>query len=165
MVDQVSLRPEALSTALLRADEGPLVTVNPHVDLQVLLLTEPLWTPWKGASVWLSAKVQVHVGRQSYFSAENFRTARVRAWEDTSVLVIGGGLPLRAAVLLMVCTLATPFHHYFLFVSQNLSVRALSYEVHSIIICQFIWGVRLWFLLRALIFCTFFILCSARRLH
>ena len=45
VVEQVPLRLKALSTALLRADEGPIVTVNPHVDLQVLLLFEPLWTP------------------------------------------------------------------------------------------------------------------------
>ena len=141
VVEQVSLRPEALCTALLRADEGPIVSVNPHVDLQVLLLAEPLWTPLKGAPVWLSAKVQVHVGRQSYLSCENFRTARVRAWEDTYSPVAPGGLPLRAA-LLLVCTLATPFLHYLLCLSlylENLSVRAaLSYEVHLIIFCQFI---------------------------
>ena len=42
MVEQVPLRPKELSTALLRATEGLIVSVNHHVVLQVLLIVKPL---------------------------------------------------------------------------------------------------------------------------
>ena len=40
MISHVAFGPEALSTPLMRTLEGPLISVNPHVDTKILLLTE-----------------------------------------------------------------------------------------------------------------------------
>ena len=61
VITHVSLRPEAL-TAALGTRIGPLILVNPHMDLEVLLLAEGLAAGWIRTLEWLRPIMNVHVG-------------------------------------------------------------------------------------------------------
>ena len=61
MITHVPLRPEAL-TAALGTRIGPLILVNPHMDLEVLLLAEGLAAGWIWTLEWLRPIMNVHVG-------------------------------------------------------------------------------------------------------
>ena len=91
----VSLGPEALS-ASLGAYEWPLVTVDEHVDAQVLLLRECLSTSGLGTLKRLSAIVQVEVGLQTDSTGEYFLAPLVRASQNqllpVRVFVVALGL-------------------------------------------------------------------------
>lgn len=91
----VSLGPEALS-ASLGAYEWPLVTVDEHVDAQVLLLRECLSTSGLGTLKRLSAIVQVEVGLQTDSTGEYFLAPLVRASQNqllpVGVFVVALGL-------------------------------------------------------------------------
>ena len=90
----VSLGPEALP-APLRADERPLVTVDEHVDAQVLLLRESLSASGFGALEWLGPIVEVEVGLQTDSTGEELLAPLVGAPQNqllsVGVLIIALG--------------------------------------------------------------------------
>lgn len=75
--------------------------MDPHVGLQVLTLTERFLASFRWALVWLSSKMQVHVGFQSNFPAKDLKTAYVRAWKSLAFLAVFRVLFLRAALALL----------------------------------------------------------------
>lgn len=87
MVLHVALGAEGLAAAGHGALEGPLVSVNPHVDPQVLLLGEGFVAAGVFALVRLRAIVHVHVGVQSHAAAKNFHAPFEWARVDAVVAV------------------------------------------------------------------------------
>lgn len=81
MVLHVSLGSEALA-ASLRADEGPLVGVDQHVDAQILLLAESPSAGGFRALEGLGPIVEVQVRLQADPPGEDFFAALVRAAKD-----------------------------------------------------------------------------------
>lgn len=72
MVEHIAFGPKTLPTTIMGTDERPCVFVNPHVDLEVLLLTKRLGTLGMRTLVWLSPEVQVHVRLQAATTNEPF---------------------------------------------------------------------------------------------
>ena len=80
VVAHVALRPEAFST-ILRAYEGPLVLVDPDVNIQVLLFGKGLAAIRKSALKGLRPIVQVHMRIQSNLATECLLTTVMRAYK------------------------------------------------------------------------------------
>lgn len=84
MILHVALRMEALPT-LERARERPLIRVDPHVNFQVLTLTEGAMALGKSATEGMSAVVHVHVRFQSDLPLKNFFASFKGADQDLDV--------------------------------------------------------------------------------
>ena len=80
VVKHISFRPKAFPAAV-GASKGSSILMNPAMNVQILLLTESLSTAWKGTFVRLCPIMEVRVGIESDFTAENFFTAREGAGE------------------------------------------------------------------------------------
>ena len=76
VITHVPLRPEAL-TAALGTRIGPLILVNPHMDLEVLLLTEGFTTAREWTLEWLCSIMDVHVSLEANLSCEGLTAARM----------------------------------------------------------------------------------------
>jgi hypothetical protein len=80
MVFHVALGAEALSTVLMRADEGSLVIVDPAVNVEVLLFAEGFFAAQECAFKGLCAEMHVHVGIEADSTAENLLASVM--WAD-----------------------------------------------------------------------------------
>lgn len=92
----VSLGPEAL-TAPLGANERPFVSVDEHVDAQVLLFRECLSAGRFWTFKWLGPIVNVEVRVQTNFTGENFFAPLVGAPQNDLLSVVILNLALRFA--------------------------------------------------------------------
>ena len=79
VVTHVSLCPEAL-TAALWTRIGPLILVNPDMDLEVLLLTEGLVAVWIWTLEGLCPVMNVHMGLKANLTRKDL----IAAWLRTS---------------------------------------------------------------------------------
>ena len=86
MVTHVPLGPEAL-TASLRALEGSLVDMDPHVDAQILFLTEGFTASWESTLEGLRPVVQMQVCVETEFTRERLEASTLRADVSGAVLL------------------------------------------------------------------------------
>ena len=75
VVKHVPLGAEGLTAVMLRASKRTLVSVDAHVNIEVLLLAESFAAGGIGALKRLSAQVQVQVGIQSGLAAKDLIAA------------------------------------------------------------------------------------------
>lgn len=78
MVSHVAFGSETLTTALW-ALKGPLVSMNPHVDSEILLLTEGFAAAWMCTLIGLGPVVQMEMGVEPQLTGESFVASSVWA--------------------------------------------------------------------------------------